>query len=641
MLLNLAARSSRFARVRAEVSDDRGLRVKRRSRTGSGGMWGGSGGASGGAGGAGCVHASLQRAPRPQPAPTLSGALATRRPPRPTPPSPTLVAQIDSSVACLWLLTPLSAGTAVVAVLVAVSTNHWLHTEENVINPLFNGTGSDLLAKQTVSGLWRICHTEANARGSTRHTFLRRGWREWSCPTHSLEGGDCDGRSRPIKIDYLIFNSLQYLHSTLKSKAPASCAARAPLQRVRGSGASGSALCGRRPRPTSALSRSATRPDTPPPPPSAVEWTATLVTVPFPDLDQLVVFSTHVDHYAVPGSTVFRCVDIPYFPLSQYTPDPSDSTNAIPYVVTRSAAPLLLAVLSQAVGCLCCVLGHCVKGRRLCTFIAGVLFIVSGLIMLTGIIMYISVFKSQVGHKLRYVALLDAPRMSYSYGYSFGLYVSGFVAVELAGTSAIFLFLQWYQKDWITEMAEKAKADCRAWDREYAFTDFREREPPMLEHRMKRDTYPPTGSSAATPRERRRFVFDGDSELPHCSIHKHRRINLSSASLKDLSSSTLYGFPAAPRPTACDDYFDEFKEVPQSANTLSGLRSASIFQSQTSVASARFLDTKMAGPPPSREEELVTFGAGAGASTSAVRGAEQGRQDRAAGPDPHHRTTPV
>lgn len=46
--------------------------------------------------------------------------------------------------------------------------------------------------------------------------------------------------------------------------------------------------------------------------------------------------------------------------------------------MTRSAAPLLLAVLTQAVGALCCVLGHCVKGRRICTFIAGVLFIISG-----------------------------------------------------------------------------------------------------------------------------------------------------------------------------------------------------------------------------------------------------------------------
>lgn len=260
--------------------------------------------------------------------------------------------------------------------------------------------------------------------------------------------------------------------------------------------------------------------------------------------------------------------------------------------------------------------------------------------MLTGIVMYISVFKSQVGHKLRYMTYYDMPRMSYSYGYSFGLYISGFIAVELAGTSAIFLFLQWYQKDWITELSEKAKADCRAWDREYAFTDFREQDSTLLERRMmKRDTYPPTGSSAATPRERRRFVFDGD-DAPHCSIHKNRRINLSSASLKDLSSSTLYGFPAAPRPTACENYFEEFKEVPQSANTLSGLRSASIFQSQASVASGRFLDTSAVEPPPSREEELVTFGAGVRAP---VHNEEQNpaRHDRAVGTDPYRRTTPV
>lgn len=257
--------------------------------------------------------------------------------------------------------------------------------------------------------------------------------------------------------------------------------------------------------------------------------------------------------------------------------------------------------------------------------------------MLTGIVMYISVFKSQVGHKLRYMTVFDTPRMSYSYGYSFGLYLSGFVAAELAGTSAIFLFLQWYQKDWITELCEKAKADCRAWDREYTFSECRDRDSSLLERRMmKRDTYPPTGSSAATPHERRRFVFDGD-EMPHCSIHKNRRINLSSASLKDLSSSTLYGFPAAPRPTACDNYFEEFKEVPQSANTLSGLRSASIFQSQASIASGRFLDTSAVEPPPSREEELVTFGAGARAN--AVD--KPPRHDRAVGTDPYRRTTPV
>lgn len=80
---------------------------------------------------------------------------------RPSPPSPSLISKIDSSVACLWLLTPLSAGTAVVAVLIAVTTNNWLHTEENMLYTPFNGTGKhELVAKHTVSGLWRICHTD-------------------------------------------------------------------------------------------------------------------------------------------------------------------------------------------------------------------------------------------------------------------------------------------------------------------------------------------------------------------------------------------------------------------------------------------------------------------------------------------------
>lgn len=271
-------------------------------------------------------------------------------------------------------------------------------------------------------------------------------------------------------------------------------------------------------------------------------------------------------------------------------------------------------------------------------------FYFPGLIMMIGIIMYISAFKSQVGHKLRYLTIHHTPRMSYSYGYSFALYLSGFIAAELAGTSAVYLFLRWYQKDWVTQVNERAKADCRAWDREYAFSDdFRERDSTLLERRMgKRDTYPPTCSSTATPRERRRFIYDGESgELPHCSLHENRRLNLSASSLKDLSTSTLYGFPAAPRPTACDNYL--FEEVPQSANTLSGLRSVSIFQSEASITTGRFLDTSAIEPPPSRDEELVTFGVGARdlnqPGPSSVQA--KNRRDRGVNNDPNKRTTPV
>lgn len=69
-------------------------------------------------------------------------------------------AQLDATVTCLWILTPLSATVSAVIVLVAITTNQWLHTEEKMSNPAYNGTGDkDYLTKLTVSGLWKICST--------------------------------------------------------------------------------------------------------------------------------------------------------------------------------------------------------------------------------------------------------------------------------------------------------------------------------------------------------------------------------------------------------------------------------------------------------------------------------------------------
>lgn len=68
--------------------------------------------------------------------------------------------------------------------------------------------------------------------------------------------------------------------------------------------------------------------------------------------------------------------------------------------------------------------------------------------MLFGLIMYISIFKAEVGGKLRPRSQLAPPTFTYRYGYSFILYVSGFLTTELAGTSAIFLFIYSYQNEW-------------------------------------------------------------------------------------------------------------------------------------------------------------------------------------------------
>jgi large-conductance mechanosensitive channel len=63
---------------------------------------------------------------------------------------------------------------------------------------------------------------------------------------------------------------------------------------------------------------------------------------------------------------------------------------------------------------------------------------VAGLLMLSGLIMFISIFKSEVFHKLRPTRL--EPAFTFSYGHSFILYVIGFIVVELAGILNVCFF---------------------------------------------------------------------------------------------------------------------------------------------------------------------------------------------------------
>lgn len=61
--------------------------------------------------------------------------------------------------------------------------------------------------------------------------------------------------------------------------------------------------------------------------------------------------------------------------------------------------------------------------------------------MLLGLIVYISVFKAEVGSKLRPQSQIRPPLFEYQYGYSFLLYASGLSLVNLTGTGCIFLFI--------------------------------------------------------------------------------------------------------------------------------------------------------------------------------------------------------
>ncbi|XP_049855358.1 uncharacterized protein LOC126335926 [Schistocerca gregaria] len=152
--------------------------------------------------------------------------------------------------------------------------------------------------------------------------------------------------------------------------------------------------------------------------------------------------------YTNPGEREMHCFNIDYFPKEEYSPDPNDSTMAIPYAVTRSAAFFLAAAALLLLAEVCVLAGHCARHRRLCTFVSGVICIVAGLLMLIGLVMYISIFKAEIGSKLRPRSQLQPPLFTYRYGFSFLLVVSGFMASETAGTCAVFLYIFWHQLEW-------------------------------------------------------------------------------------------------------------------------------------------------------------------------------------------------
>ena len=54
-----------------------------------------------------------------------------------------------------------------------------------------------------------------------------------------------------------------------------------------------------------------------------------------------------------------------------------------------------------------------------------------GLLLLLGLVVYVSVFTAEIGSKLRPSSSLQPPMFTYTYGYSFHLVVTGFLLAKV------------------------------------------------------------------------------------------------------------------------------------------------------------------------------------------------------------------
>ncbi len=78
--------------------------------------------------------------------------------------------------------------------------------------------------------------------------------------------------------------------------------------------------------------------------------------------------------------------------------------------------------------------------------------------MLVGLVIYISTFKSEVGGKLKPKSTFQPAIFTYRYGFSFLLIVVGFMASEVSGTFAIFLYIGWHRRHWMKKAKQKQAA---------------------------------------------------------------------------------------------------------------------------------------------------------------------------------------
>ncbi|UYV83732.1 CACNG7 [Cordylochernes scorpioides] len=151
------------------------------------------------------------------------------------------------------------------------------------------------------------------------------------------------------------------------------------------------------------------------------------------------------------------------------------------YAVKRAAVFIFSSTLILIIGEFLSVFGLILTKRRVLTFASGIAFILSGkavpysvlllpprhveigivvmmidnndcdddagLLILMGMVIYISTFKAEVGNKLRPKSSFQGPLFIYHYGYSFLLAVTGLMTSELAGTFAIFLYIKKYEED--------------------------------------------------------------------------------------------------------------------------------------------------------------------------------------------------
>ncbi|KAL1006074.1 hypothetical protein UPYG_G00067510 [Umbra pygmaea] len=139
------------------------------------------------------------------------------------------------------------------------------------------------------------------------------------------------------------------------------------------------------------------------------------------------------------GEEMGRCFTIEYvMPTNvQLT---SESTSSVLKMI-RSATPFpLVSLFFMFIGFVLSNIGHIRPHRTILAFISGIFFILSGLSLVVGLVLYISSINDEMLNRTK----TNEAYFSYKYGWSFAFAAISFLLTETAGVMSVYLFMKRY-----------------------------------------------------------------------------------------------------------------------------------------------------------------------------------------------------
>ncbi|XP_012676705.1 voltage-dependent calcium channel gamma-7 subunit isoform X2 [Clupea harengus] len=144
----------------------------------------------------------------------------------------------------------------------------------------------------------------------------------------------------------------------------------------------------------------------------------------------------------IAGAEKGRCVAAEYFNEPEIEITSENTANILKMVRTATPFPMV-SLLFVFTGFIISNIGHIRPQRTILAFVSGIFFILSGLSLVVGLVLYISSINDEVMNRPREPELF----FNYRYGWSFAFAASSFLLKEGAGVMSVYLFMKRYAEE--------------------------------------------------------------------------------------------------------------------------------------------------------------------------------------------------